>query len=136
VVAADEREGGLRAVLNYGHTLGHVVETLTGYTTYLHGEAVGLGMLMAGTIARRMALWDADAESRQRALLAAAGLPLRLPPLDSEAVLTTLRSDKKVRHGLVRFVLPTAIGQVVLRDDVEEGTILETLRVHSSSPQA
>jgi 3-dehydroquinate synthase len=134
VVAADEREGGLRAVLNYGHTLGHVVETLTGYTTYLHGEAVGLGMVMAGTIARRMNLWDADAERRQRALLTAAGLPLFVPPLDPEAVLHTLQSDKKVRQGLVRFVLPTAIGQVVIRDDVDEGTILETMRIHQSVP--
>jgi 3-dehydroquinate synthase len=134
VVAADEREGGVRAVLNYGHTLGHVVETLTGYTTFLHGEAVGLGMVMAGTIARRMALWDADAEGRQRALVAAAGLPLQVPPLDPEAVLHTLQSDKKVRQGLVRFVLPTAIGQVVIRDDVDEGTILETLRIHQACP--
>jgi len=134
VVAADEREGGLRAVLNYGHTLGHVVETLTGYTTFLHGEAVGLGMVMAGTIARRMNLWDADAERRQRALLTAAGLPLFIPPLDPEAVLHTLQSDKKVRQGLVRFVLPTAIGQVVIRDDVDEGTILETMRIHQSVP--
>ncbi|MEB3333961.1 MAG: 3-dehydroquinate synthase [Cyanobacteriota bacterium] len=136
VVAADEREGGPRAVLNYGHTLGHVVETLTGYTTYLHGEAVALGMLLAGTIARRMALWDADAEARQRALVAAAGLPLQLPPLDPEAVLTALRSDKKVVNGLVRFVLPTAIGSVVVRDDVDEGTILEALRCHSQPLQA
>jgi 3-dehydroquinate synthase len=134
VVAADEREGGLRAVLNYGHTLGHVVETLTGYTTFLHGEAVGLGMVMAGTIARRMNLWDADAEGRQRALVTAAGLPLHVPLLDPEAVLHTLQSDKKVRQGLVRFVLPTAIGQVVIRDDVDEGTILETLRIHQSDP--
>jgi 3-dehydroquinate synthase len=134
VVAADEREGGLRAVLNYGHTLGHVVETLTGYTTFLHGEAVGLGMVMAGTIARRMNLWDADAERRQRALLTAAGLPLLVPPLDPEVVLHTLQSDKKVRQGLVRFVLPTAIGQVVIRDDVDEGTILETMRIHQSVP--
>lgn len=136
VVADDEREAGARATLNYGHTLGHVVETLTGYTTYLHGEAVGLGMLMAGTIARRLALWDADAEARQRALVAAAGLPLTLPPLDPETVLTTLRSDKKVRDGLVRFVLPTAIGRVVVRDDVDEGTILEALRAHTSPAQA
>ena len=134
VVAADEREGGLRAVLNYGHTLGHVVETLTGYTTFLHGEAVGLGMVMAGTIARRMNLWDADAEGRQRALVAAAGLPIQVPPLDPEAVLHTLQSDKKVRQGLVRFVLPTTIGQVVIRDDVDEGTILETLRIHQVGP--
>lgn len=134
VVAADEREGGLRAVLNYGHTLGHVVETLTGYTNFLHGEAVGLGMVMAGTIARRMNLWDADAEGRQRDLVAAAGLPLQVPPLDPEAILHTLQSDKKVRQGLVRFVLPTAIGQVVIRDDVDEGTILETLRIHQLAP--
>lgn len=135
VVAADEREGGLRAVLNYGHTLGHVLETLTGYRSYLHGEAVGLGMLMAGTIARRMNLWDADAEARQRALVAAAGLPLRLPPLDPEAVLQTLQCDKKVRHGLVRFVLPTGIGSVVVRDDVDEGTLLEALRLHHQSAE-
>ena len=135
VVAADEREGGLRAVLNYGHTLGHVVETLTGFHTYLHGEAVALGMLMAGTIARRMGLWDADAEGRQRELVAAAGLPLRLAtPLDPEAVLSTLQSDKKVRDGLVRFVLPTAIGKVVVRDDVDEGTILEVVRLHGQPP--
>ncbi|MEB3243760.1 MAG: 3-dehydroquinate synthase [Cyanobacteriota bacterium] len=132
VVAADEREGGLRAVLNYGHTLGHAIETLTGYGTYLHGEAVGLGMLMAGTIARRMALWDADAEGRQRALVEAAGLPLCLAAsLDPDAVLSTLRRDKKVVGGLVRFVLPSAIGRVVVRDDVDEGMILEALRLHS-----
>ncbi|MFN9661141.1 MAG: 3-dehydroquinate synthase [Cyanobacteriota bacterium] len=135
VVAADEREAGHRAVLKSGHTLGHAVEPLPGDTTYRHGEAAGLGLSLAGTIARRMALWDADAEARQRALVTAAGLPRCLPPLDPEAVLTTLRSDKKVRNGLVRFVLPTAIGQVVVRDDVDEGTILEALRAHSPTPQ-
>jgi 3-dehydroquinate synthase len=92
-------------------------------------------MVMAGTIARRMGLWDADAEARQRALVAAAGLPLTLPPLDPEAVLSTLRSDKKVHQGLVRFVLPTAIGRVVVRDDVDEGTILEAVRTHSAPPE-
>ena len=91
---------------------------------------------MAGTLARRLGLWDADDEARQRALVAAAGLPLTLPPLDPEAVLTTLRSDKKVRQGLVRFVLPAAIGQVVIRDDVDEGAILEALRAHTAPPRA
>ncbi|MFM9086960.1 MAG: 3-dehydroquinate synthase, partial [Cyanobium sp.] len=70
-------------------------------------------------------------EERQRRLIAAAGLPLRLPVLDAEAVLNALQSDKKVRGGLVRFVLPTAIGKVSLRDDVAEGTILDALRCHS-----
>jgi 3-dehydroquinate synthase len=127
VVAADEREGGLRAILNYGHTLGHCVETLSGYGTYLHGEAVGLGMLAAGALSRHLGLWSAQAESRQRALIAAAGLPLSWPPLDPEAVLDCLQGDKKVRQGKVRFVLPTAIGQVEIRDDIDPALIRQVL---------
>ena len=127
VVAADEREGGLRAILNYGHTLGHCVETLSGYGTYLHGEAVGLGMLAAGALSRHLGLWSAQDESRQRALIAAAGLPLKWPPLDPEAVLACLQGDKKVRQGKVRFVLPVAIGQVVIRDDIDPELIRQVL---------
>ncbi len=127
VVAADEREGGLRAILNYGHTLGHCVETLSGYGTYLHGEAVGLGMLAAGALSRHLGLWSAQDESRQRALIAAAGLPLNWPPLDAEAVLACIQGDKKVRQGKVRFVLPTAIGQVQIRDDIDPGLIRQVL---------
>jgi 3-dehydroquinate synthase len=118
VVAADEREGGLRAILNYGHTLGHTVETLSGYGTYLHGEAVGLGMLAAGEISLAMGLWRPGDQQRQRAVIAAAGLPLAWPALDPQAVLACLQGDKKVRSGKVRFVLPTAIGTVEIRDDV------------------
>jgi 3-dehydroquinate synthase len=127
VVAADEREGGLRAILNYGHTLGHCVETLSGYGTYLHGEAVGLGMLAVGALSRHLGLWSAQDESRQRALIAAAGLPLNWPPLDPEAVLACLQGDKKVRQGKVRFVLPVAIGQVLIRDDIDPGLIRQVL---------
>jgi 3-dehydroquinate synthase len=127
VVAADEREGGLRAILNYGHTLGHVVETLSGYGTYLHGEAVALGMLAAGEIALELGLWSSADRDRQRALVAAAGLPLRWPRLESEQVLRCLQGDKKVRDGRVRFVLPTGIGAVEIRDDVATGTILQAL---------
>jgi 3-dehydroquinate synthase len=118
VVAADEREGGLRAILNYGHTLGHAVETLSGYGTYLHGEAVALGMLAAGEISAAMGLWSGEERRRQETLIAAAQLPLRLPPLDPDAVLRCLQADKKVRGGRVRFVLPTGIGTVEVRDDV------------------
>ena len=127
VVAADEREGGLRAILNYGHTLGQVVETLSGYGTYLHGEAVALGMLAAGEIALELGLWSSADRDRQRALVAAAGLPLRWPRLESEQVLRCLQGDKKVRDGRVRFVLPTGIGAVEIRDDVATGTILQAL---------
>ena len=127
VVAADEHEGGLRAILNYGHTLGHVVETLCGYGTYLHGEAVGLGMLAAGEISLAMSLWSASDQARQRAVIAAAGLPLAWPALDPDAVLACLQGDKKVREGQVRFVLPTGIGRVEIRNDVSEATIRSAL---------
>jgi len=127
VVAADEREGGLRAILNYGHTLGHAVETLSGYGTYLHGEAVGLGMLAAGEISLAMGLWHPRDQQRQRAVIAAAGLPLTWPALDPQAVLACLQGDKKVRSGRVRFVLPTAIGAVEIRDDVEPEIIVLAL---------
>jgi 3-dehydroquinate synthase len=127
VVAADEREGGLRAILNYGHTLGHAVETLSGYGTYLHGEAVGLGMLAAGEISLAMGLWHPRDQQRQRAVITAAGLPLTWPALDPQAVLACLQGDKKVRSGRVRFVLPTAIGAVEIRDDVEPEIIVLAL---------
>ena len=127
VVAADEREGGLRAILNYGHTLGHVVETLCGYGTWLHGEAVAIGMAAAGELSLVRGLWTPEDQQRQRAVIAAAGLPQRWPDLDPEAVLSCLQGDKKVRDGRVRFVLPTAIGTVEIRDDIEAGSILAAL---------
>jgi len=128
VVAADEREGGLRAILNYGHTLGHVVEALCGYGTWLHGEAVAIGMVAAGELSLAMGLWSPEEQRRQRAVITAAGLPLRWPELEPEAVLACLQGDKKVRDGRVRFVLPTAIGSVEIRDDVVAGTILTALQ--------
>jgi len=127
VVAADEREGGLRAILNYGHTLGHVVEALCGYGTYLHGEAVGIGMVAAGELSLTMGLWSAEDQDRQRAIIAAAGLPIVWPDLDPQAVLRCLQGDKKVLDGQVRFVLPTGIGSVEIRDDVSRSSVLEAL---------
>ncbi len=127
VVAADEREGGLRAILNYGHTLGHVVETLSGYGTWLHGEAVAIGMVAAGEIARGMGLWGADEQRRQCALIRAAGLPVQWPDLHDSAVLTCLQADKKVRDGRVRFVLPHGIGSASVRDDVDSEMVLRAL---------
>ncbi len=134
VVAADEREGGLRAILNYGHTLGHAVENLSGYGTWLHGEAVGLGMLAAGDIAVAMGLWSQADQDRQRRLIAAAGLPQRWPDLDPQAVLACLQGDKKVREGKVRFVLPTGVGSVTIRDDVDPATIRAALEFDRSVP--
>jgi 3-dehydroquinate synthase len=127
VVAADEHEGGLRAILNYGHTLGHVVETLCGYGTWLHGEAVAIGMAAAGAIAVEMGLWSTAEQQRQLALIQAAGLPVHWPDLDQQVVLECLQGDKKVRDGRVRFVLPTTIGGVQIRDDVTAATIGQAL---------
>ena len=127
VVAADEREGGLRAILNYGHTLGHVVETLCGYGTWLHGEAVAIGMVAAGALAVELGLWSEAEQERQRAVIAAAGLPQCWPALDPQAVLACLQVDKKVRDGRVRFVLPTGLGTVEIRDDVDATTIRRCL---------
>jgi len=128
VVAADEREGGLRAILNYGHTLGHVLETLSGYGTYLHGEAVAIGMVAAGELSLELGLWSREDQERQRAVIAAAGLPLRWPALESERVMACLLADKKVRDGKVRFVLPTALGSVQIRDDVRGDQVLAALQ--------
>jgi 3-dehydroquinate synthase len=127
VVAADEKEGGLRAILNYGHTLGHVVEALCGYGTYLHGEAVAIGMVAAGELALELGLWSPDDQARQRAVIAAAGLPGRWPELESSAVLQCLQGDKKVRDGCVRFVLPTCLGSVEIRSDVSGEQVLAAL---------
>ncbi len=136
VVAADEREGGLRAILNYGHTLGHVVETLCGYGTWLHGEAVAIGMVAAGELALAMNLWTAADQARQKAVIAAAGLPLAWPRLDPQAVLHCLQVDKKVRQGRLRFVLPTHLGAVQIRDDVDTDRILSVLAAMAEQASA
>lgn len=127
VVAADEREGGLRAILNYGHTFGHVVENLTGYGTWLHGEAVAIGMVAAGELAVQRNLWSREDCDRQRRLIAQAGLPTAWPTLNPTAVLDTLTGDKKVQDGKVRFVLPKALGSVTIVNDVEQREILDCL---------
>ena len=123
VVAADEKEGGQRAILNYGHTFGHVVETLTGYGTWLHGEAVAIGMVAVASLAvQRGVMPQSDAE-RQKRLIKNAGLPSQWPDLDPDLVLSTLQGDKKVRNGRLRFVMPSGIGAVSIVDDVSSDEI-------------
>jgi 3-dehydroquinate synthase len=128
VVSKDEKESGLRAILNYGHTIGHAVESLTEYRLFKHGEAVGIGMVAAGDIAVKLGLWQqADAE-RQNALIKKAGLPTQIPAdLDIEALIDALQLDKKVKSGKVRFVLPTQIGAVKVTDEVPTEIIREVL---------
>jgi 3-dehydroquinate synthase len=104
-----------------------VVEALCGYGIYLHGEAVAIGMVAAGELALELGLWSPEDQARQRAVIAAAGLPGRWPQLESAAVLECLQGDKKVRDGTVRFVLPTSLGTVEIRSDVTGEQVLAAL---------
>jgi 3-dehydroquinate synthase len=119
VVGQDEKEAGLRAILNYGHTIGHAVESLTDYEQVVHGEAVAIGMVAAANIAAQMDLWTQAEVDRQNALITKAGLPTQIPPeLEIDSILESLQSDKKVKAGKVRFILPTEIGKVIISDRV------------------
>ncbi|MBW4634488.1 MAG: 3-dehydroquinate synthase [Iphinoe sp. HA4291-MV1] len=129
VVGKDEKEAGLRAILNYGHTIGHAVESLTGYRVVNHGEAVAIGMVAAGQIAVKLGMWQKEEAERQDALIQKAGLPTKLPDgVDIEAIIEALQVDKKVQAGKVRFVLPTQIGVVTVTDQVPSDTIRQVLQ--------
>jgi 3-dehydroquinate synthase len=129
VVERDEREEtGLRAVLNYGHTFAHAFETAAGYGGWLHGEAVAAGMVCASRLAERRGLIGPELTARQGKLLEALGLPTVPQPWPAEALLATMRSDKKALAGRLRFVLPRRLGDVALYDDVPEADVLAVLR--------
>jgi len=128
IVTSDEREGGLRAILNYGHTFGHALEAATKYSRYRHGEAVAIGMNIAAKIARSLGLVDDEFVERQARLIRAFDLPLDAPQdVDVEGLIGFLRADKKARGGRVRFVLPTRIGSVVVSEDVTDEAVLSSV---------
>ncbi len=118
VVAADERDSGLRNILNYGHTFGHALEALTDYGTWLHGEAVSIGMEVATHIALARGILSDEDASRQRQLLQTLGLPIHCSDIDTESILMAMQRDKKVRSGRMRWVLPTRIGHAEVYDDI------------------
>jgi shikimate kinase/3-dehydroquinate synthase len=118
IVQGDERENGQRAILNYGHTFGHALEAISDYTTWLHGEAVSIGMEVAARIALAQGLLSAESAARQRALLLAYGLPTGCPGIDADAALERMSRDKKVRNGVTRWILATGIGQASIYEDV------------------
>ncbi len=131
IVAADERESGQRALLNLGHTFGHAIETGMGYGEWLHGEAVGTGMVLAAELSQRMGWIDAADTERVRALIARAGLPVVAPDrLEAERFLELMAVDKKVQAGRLRLVLMQALGQSVISDDFTAEQLRSTLEQH------
>tara|TARA_Y100001968_G_scaffold312203_1_gene335108 strand:- start:117 stop:1223 length:1107 start_codon:yes stop_codon:yes gene_type:complete len=118
IVLSDERESGIRAILNYGHTFGHVVENLCGYGKFLHGEAVAIGMVAVGELALQKGKWQETDSIRQKNLIQKAGLPYKWPKLNLTNVLSTLEGDKKVKEGRIRFILPKRIGTVEICENI------------------
>ena len=127
VVAADERESDLRAILNYGHTFGHALETLTRYETLLHGEAVAIGMVQAADLSVRLGLLDAASAQRIKALVTALGLPAAPPGLSPDAMIDAMGADKKAVNGRLRLVLATRIGQVITTEEIDGQALFHTL---------
>lgn len=118
VIERDEREAELRHVLNYGHTIGHALEASTGYARYAHGEAVALGMVGEARLARRLGIADDETTARQQRMLETLGLPVRVPSIDVEPVISAMARDKKAKDGRVPFVLAPRIGEFRIVYDV------------------
>lgn len=125
VVAADERESGRRAILNFGHTFGHAIEHCQGYGDWLHGEAVAAGMVMAGELSGL----DDDDKSRLKRLVASAGLPTAPPPAGSKALRDAMDLDKKVQHKQMRFVLLKALGESYVTSEYDDARLQQILEV-------
>ena len=130
IVGRDEREQGDRALLNLGHTFGHALESTTGYTKWLHGEAVGAGLLMAATMSREAGLLSADYVGRLRRLLERAGLPTEARDVRADSVLEHMRIDKKVKSGRIRLVLLRSIGVSFVTADYPDAALRRTLEEH------
>lgn len=128
VVKEDEREGGLRMILNFGHTVGHTLESLTQYKTFNHGEAVAVGMVAAAKIANRTTNFSLESVNRLVELLEKLGLPTKVNGLPIKKVLKALEVDKKVLAGKLKFVLPEKIGKVVIKDDLSLAEIKKALK--------
>ena len=120
VVSEDEKETGLRGILNFGHTFGHAIEAVAGYSTYRHGEAVSMGMVMAAGFSAELGLCDAALEGSIKELLDTLGLPTGAPELDPEDIFASMLLDKKVKAGRVNFVLLKGLGDVVIEEVDEE----------------
>jgi 3-dehydroquinate synthase len=135
VVGLDEREGGLRAILNFGHTFGHAIEAGMGYGQWLHGEAVGCGMVLAADLSARLGLVDAAFVARLTALVRRAGLPVEAPPMPANRWLELMRVDKKSEAGEIRFVLLDGVGRAQVRG-APDALVCEVISAHTSDAAA
>ncbi|MGE0110357.1 3-dehydroquinate synthase [Aquabacterium sp.] len=130
VVGQDEKESGLRAILNYGHTFGHAIESGLGYGEWLHGEAVGAGMVMAADLSARLGLIDEGTSQRIRALIARTGLPVTAPDLGADRYLELMQVDKKAEGGEIRFVVIGPLGQAGMRP-APESVVRDVIAFHT-----
>lgn len=128
VVAQDETEQGVRAVLNYGHTFAHVIENQTAYSVYLHGEAVAIGMVMANTLAKSLDLLSQEDALRIQTLLRRYDLPTHYDVPSSEAFYEAFFLDKKSANDTIKFILPQGIGNYAMRNDIPKETVLRALK--------
>jgi 3-dehydroquinate synthase len=134
VVSHDEREAGLREILNFGHTFAHAFETATGYTKYLHGEAVGWGMIAASRLAARMGLIQTESASRIENLVRRAGPLPDLPTAKPARLVEIMHADKKTRGGRLRFVLSRKIGSAETLGSIPEKLVIEVLARLTAQP--
>jgi 3-dehydroquinate synthase len=127
IVSEDEREGSIRAILNYGHTFGHAIESLTDYSVYTHGEAVSIGMVMAASMAERMGMLSQADKKDITNLLESVNLPTEKPDLNSNDFLESMKRDKKVQDGEIRLILLESIGRAVISNDYPNEILMETI---------
>jgi len=130
IVGRDEREQGERAILNLGHTFGHAIESATGYVEWLHGEAVGTGLLIAADMSARMGALEASIVERLRALLRRAGLPIQAPRIGAARAFDYMQADKKIQAGRVRLILLEGLGKAVVTGSYPDPVLQATLAAH------
>ena len=128
VVAEDEQENGLRMILNFGHTIGHAVEGVTGYSQYTHGEAVAIGMHGAALLSYQLGHCDSQTVSAVQEILKEYGLPVRAPGLSTEELLRFLQRDKKSVGGKIKWVLLAALGKTIIDSQVPAENIIKVLQ--------
>ena len=136
VVSSDEREKGLRAILNFGHTIGHAIETITCYKKYRHGEAVAMGMVCAARLASIIHLCSEDVYVRLERLCRLIGLKTSLPDVDFPVLRDILQRDKKVINEKVRFVLPVRLGEVKVVEDIDNNVLQEAVQLCYASDKS